>query len=450
MKTVTTIGGILLLGALALTRGSTFPRIKRHAHYSIHSLRGGSFFGEREKIQPEGSVLVGNISQALQRIFSRSGAGINNAAQAFRLTDLAAILCWAFLPQIVLRFVSDRVVNKTIRRKNPLQFDDTPYLAPISKLICQMGQLGLLVYFGELFLVFLGGLGVPQLEGKPKLLASLVFSVWVAQLLCALTSHLLEEAFKRYHSGNQSLSSRKVIYDRFIDAAIYLVVTLLFLDYNSIDVGVAIASLLTLGGVSSIVVGLALKEPVTEIVQGTNLLLSDKFSTGDTIRLGDGSMCTVAEMRWTDITMRGSDNSFLRMPHSQVAKSRIVNLSRMPHSQVSQELKIPNKGHAKIKVLLEDIQKEMRKSCPLLIDDSSEPFRVHWTDLDEDKAVISIESHFRIPRLGNAYWENRQEVLTAISRAVEKYNADDEKQEDSNNSTRKKQDDSKRNKRNQK
>ena len=335
---------------------------------------------------------------------------------------------------MVLRFISDQLVNKTVRRKNPLQFDDTPYLAPISKLICQVGQLGLLVYCGELFLVFLGGLGVPHLEGKPKLLASLVFSVWVAQVLCAFTSQLLDEVFKRYHSGNaQSLSSRKVIYDRFIDAAIYLVVTLLFLDYNSIDVGVAIASLLTLGGVSSIVVGLALKEPVTEIVQGTNLLLSDKFSTGDTIRLGDGSMCTVAEMRWTDITMRGSDNSFLRLPHSQLAKSRIVNLSRMPHSQVSQELKIPNKGHAKIKQLLEDIRKEIRSSCPLLIDDSSEPFRVHWTDLDGDKAVISIESHYRIPRLGNAYWENRQEVLTAISRAVEKYNAE---KDDSNNNKR--------------
>jgi hypothetical protein len=87
-------------------------------------------------------------------------------------------------------------------------------------------------------------------------------------------------------------------------------------------------------------------------------------------------------------------------------------------------LKVLNKGHVKIKQLLEDIKREIRSACPMLIDDSSEPFRVHWTDLDGDKAVISIESHYRIPRLGNEYWENRQELLAAISRAVEKYNTD--------------------------
>lgn len=396
-------------------------------HNLLFNLRGGGWL-RGEKVQPEGSVLIGNVSRAFQRIASRSGAGIHNAEEAFRLTDLGVILCWAFLPDIILRFISDFVVNKTLRRKNPLAFDDTPYLAPISKLICQIGQLGLLVYIGELFLVFLGGLGVPHLEDKPKLLASLVFSVWFAQALCTFTSYLLEQALKRYHPRNHGfLSSRKVIYDRFIDATIYLVVTLLFLDYNSIDVGVALASLLTLGGVSSVVVGLALKEPVTEIVQGTNLLLSDKFRTGETIRLGDGSTGKVQDVRWTDLTLQGSDNSFLRLPHSQLAKSRIVNLSRMPHSQVSQEIKLPNKGHVKIRQLLQDIKREIRSACPMLIDgDPSEPFRVHWTDLDGEKAVISIESHYRIPRLGDAYYENRQEVLTAISRAVEKYNANND------------------------
>lgn len=88
-------------------------------------------------------------------------------------------------------------------------------------------------------------------------------------------------------------------------------------------------------------------------------------------------------------------------------------------------MKIPNRGHVKIKQLLEDIKMEIRMACPLLIDDSSEPFRVYWTDLDGDKAVLSIETHFRIPRLGSQYWENRQEVPAAISRAVEKYNTKD-------------------------
>ena len=61
----------------------------------------------------------------------------------------------------------------------------------------------------------------------------------------------------------------------------------------------------------------------------------------------------------------------------------------------------------------------------MLIDDDdagARSFLVHWTDIEKDNAIITIEAHFRIPRLSSKYWDNRQEVLMAISRAVEAYN----------------------------
>jgi small-conductance mechanosensitive channel len=172
------------------------------------------------------------------------------------------------------------------------------------------------------------------------------------------------------------------------------------------------------------VVGLALKEPATEIIQGTSILLSNKFSTGDVIKLSDGTVGQVQDLKWTDSMIRGSDNSFVRIPHTQMAKQRIVNLSRQPSSQVSQKLTLPNRGPEQIKRLIEDIKNEIRASCPKLIEDenSERRFLVHWTDLEKDNAIITIEAHFRIPRLSKVYWENRQEVLVAISTAVERYN----------------------------
>jgi len=383
----------------------------------ITTLRGGADAAKTRG----GSFLVGNISEGFKTVLGRSGAAMHRAEDAFRFTDIVPILILSFLSEIILRFISNRIVNTTIRRENPLEFEDTPYLAPLSRLICQVGQLGLLVYTGELFMLFLSGLGVPRLNDKPKLLASFVYGLWAAQKMSQFKSHLIDRALRR--SRNQAkLASRKVLYNRFLDGCIYVVMTLLLLDANSIDVGVALASLLTLGGVSSVVVGLALKEPVTEIIQGTSVLLSDKFSTGDVIRLSDGTAGQVQDLRWTDTTIRGNDNSFVRIPHSQLAKSRVINLSRMQFSQVSQELRLPNRGITKIKQLLDDIKKEIRTSCPKLVDDGSQPFRVHWTDIEKENVVISIESHYRIPRLSNEYWDNRQNVLIAISRAVEKYN----------------------------
>jgi hypothetical protein len=119
----------------------------------------------------------------------------------------------------------------------------------------------------------------------------------------------------------------------------------------------------------------------------------------------------------------GTDNANVRIPHSELAKQRIINLSRQPHSQVSQKIRLPNKGNTNIKMLLDDIQTEIRKGCPNLIDDGSKPFICHWTDIGKDDVEITIETHHQIPRLSATYWVNRQECLAAISRAIEKYKA---------------------------
>lgn len=397
-----------------------FDKLPSFTKKPLQSLRGGLL----QKPPPPKPCLTGTISAVWQTMLSESGAAWQRAEAAFRVSDLAVILCVAFLPEVVLKFISDQVVNKTIRKKNPKDFEDTPYLAPIAKALCQVGQLALLVYFGEIFIVFLSGLGVPHLADKPKLLASFVYSLYAIQLVRKLKNRIVGKWFRRLTLTSQRQnSSRKLLYSRFMDFAIYFIGALLFLDANRIDVGVAIKSLLTVGGVSSVVIGFALKEPVTEIIQGTSVLLSNKFITGDTIRLSDGTCGKVQRFEWTDVTMQGDDNSFVRIPHSQLAKTRVVNLSRMPCCRVSQTLTLSNRGTAKIKQVLSDIKQEIRASCPELEEDSH-PFRVHWTEfVKPDSVEIMIECHFRIPRLSDEYWINRQNVLMAVNRAVEKYNS---------------------------
>jgi small conductance mechanosensitive channel len=215
------------------------------------------------------------------------------------------------------------------------------------------------------------------------------------------------------------LASRKTLYNRILDSAIYLVALLLFFDANSINAGVAIKSLLTLGGVSSVVVGLALKEPVTEIIQGTSILLSNKFTTGDSILLGDGTSGHVQDIKWTDSQLRGFDGSFVRIPHSQMAKTRVVNLSRHPTSQFREDLNLPYRSPEKIKKLVRDIKDEVKLSCPKLVDNEVLPLNVHWTQFDgKDTMTVTVDCHFYIQRLGTAYWDNRQNVLMAIARAI--------------------------------
>ncbi len=394
--------------SLSSATNNLLSKLSPFTRHSLESLRGG------KKPVPK-PCLAGTISSAWRVLLTESGAAWNHAQAVFRVLDLITICILAFSPEIILRFIHNRIINPNFRKKDPKDFEDTPYLAPIAAALCQIGQLALLVYFGELFIVFLSGLGVPHLQDKPRLLATLVYTVYTMKWVCRFKDKLVNRSFRKLTLKSQRQnSSRKLLYSRALDATIYFIGTLLFLDANNIDV---------------VVIGFALKEPVTEIIQGTSVLLSNKFITGDTIRLSDGTCGKVQRFEWTDVTIQGDDNSFVRVPHSQLAKSRIVNMSRMPCSRVTQEITLPNRGSNKIQQVLADIKAEIQKNCDELVDEddggpNNQSFLVHWTDfVKPDSVVIKVQCHFRIPQLSDQYWSNRQQVLFSINRAVEKYNS---------------------------
>jgi len=100
------------------------------------------------------------------------------------------------------------------------------------------------------------------------------------------------------------------------------------------------------------------------------------------------------------------------------ADKPIRNLSRISISSVEQELRFKYSDAEKIPKLLEDIKEEIKEACPDLITDGSRPFRCYWTDYGKTGLEVSIKAHFRIKLLGEAYHENRQNMLMAINRAV--------------------------------
>ena len=69
---------------------------------------------------------------------------------------------------------------------------------------------------------------------------------------------------------------------------------------------------------------------------------------------------------------------------------------------------------------MQDIKDEIRKACPEVIDDGSRAFRAYWTNYGTLGLEVTVEAHFRIRILGDPFWENRQNMLMAINRAVKK------------------------------
>ena len=87
---------------------------------------------------------------------------------------------------------------------------------------------------------------------------------------------------------------------------------------------------------------------------------------------------------------------------------------------VHQTLRFPYSAVDKLPKLSHDIKCEIRSACPSIITDGSRPFQCYWVNFQSNHLEVFVDAHFRIPPVGDAYYENRQRCLQAIDRAIQK------------------------------
>lgn len=90
--------------------------------------------------------------------------------------------------------------------------------------------------------------------------------------------------------------------------------------------------------------------------------------------------------------------------------------------QVKQTLRFKYKDIDKIPKVLKTIKEEISKVCPNVINDGSRPFRAFMTGYHADHISAVVDAHFSLKPLGDPFWENQQNVLLAINKAVKDYN----------------------------
>lgn len=139
---------------------------------------------------------------------------------------------------------------------------------------------------------------------------------------------------------------------------------------------------------------------------------------GERILLSDGTTGTVQKLGWLNTHLRRGDELVVRIPNTQISGTRVANISRSRLSTVKQALAISYDDIDKLPQLIEDIKKEIRESCPTLIDDGSRSFQVFFTDYKEYSVEVLVSAHFRTKPFCDAYYEVKQDVLMAIRRAT--------------------------------
>ena len=298
------------------------------------------------------------------------------------------------------------------------EFNESNYWYQSARHISQAAKIGAFVYSCDAIAVILNTIGFRyrQQQGFSKKAFHISFSVWAALRVGELKHWMLRKFFNR----EKNQSGKVQVYNSILNVALATFTFGHILDLFDVNIGVALASLLSIGGVGTLVMSLASKDIATELVSGLAVGASDRFLPGDEIILGDGTAGFIESMGLLYTDIRSYSEVITRVPNSQLSGQRATNLSRAaPKSQVKQTLRFSYKDVKKMPELMQAIKEEIRKSCPTLIDDGSRPFRCHWRDILESWLEVVVDAHFNTRPTGDVYYDLRQDVLVAIATAAE-------------------------------
>lgn len=327
----------------------------------------------------------------------------------------------------------------TVRRQ---EFEDT-YTYHALKRISQAAKIGAAIYTVDCVAVMLNAMGFQyrQQAGFSQKAGKITVTVWAATQLSRFKRFLID----RWMENQKIRQAKRVsklgpganpmdttfepvhakLLDRALSAVLWVVTAGHVLDMLNIDVGTSVKSLLAFGGVGTVIVSLATKDLATQVVSGMVLSTSDRFYEGDEIELGDGTHGIIQSMGLMHTDLRGGDEIITRIPNTQIATQRARNISRVHKSQVKQTLWFGYKDVMKMEDVVREIKEEIRSTCGSdLILDGTRPFRVNWRDFKEDHLEVVVDCHFNMKPVGDKYLENRQRVLEAIARAVDRLNVE--------------------------
>ncbi|MDA7502280.1 mechanosensitive ion channel family protein [Chitinophagales bacterium] len=184
-----------------------------------------------------------------------------------------------------------------------------------------------LVPFLGLHLVLTKVFEFPESSAIIKLSKSIIVLVLLSFLISAINYF--------FFSKNNVLTGKEIIPKLGRDVIHILLISFVGACVMSHIWGLDLGNLLTALGVSSLVIGLALQEPLGNLFNGVSLLMANPFRKGDWIKVGD-DVGKVAEINWRSVKIHTRLNEEIVIPNNLLGKSRIKNMSR------------PNKIHAEL------------------------------------------------------------------------------------------------------
>lgn len=187
-----------------------------------------------------------------------------------------------------------------------------------------LAQCAILILFGLLTGVIVRSAGSPFAPNFGS--ASPVVTLWHQAILAGwwiiAAKSLLTVAGLVLSIGRRSREAKLV--SELVSAAVYLAAALHVI--NTV-LSVPIGGLVATSGVIAIVLGLALQNTLADVFAGIAVGIERPASVGDRVWIEGGLEGEIVEINWRSMRIRTDGNDIAAVPHSVVAKSRLINRS---------------------------------------------------------------------------------------------------------------------------
>jgi small-conductance mechanosensitive channel len=239
---------------------------------------------------------------------------------------------------------------------------------------------------------------------------------WIAFLCSNIKGWLLGVIPKQQHGQDQRKIGRKLVYNRLADFGLGVVAVIAALDSLTLELGVALGSLLAVGGLSSVVFALALKEPLSHLVNGLLVTFSDKFRVHDEVSF-ESTAGEIINMGWFDTSVRKHDESVVIIPNGDIMGKPLVNLSRMTLGQFKADISLPYSALDKVGEVIASIKEELAR-LPGIVISPDRPISVHWRFFEKSRINVVVDAKIRHRGGSPSYLDCCEQANFGIARAL--------------------------------
>ncbi|KAE8696848.1 Mechanosensitive ion channel protein 1 [Hibiscus syriacus] len=183
--------------------------------------------------------------------------------------------------------------------------------------------------------------------------------------------------------------------------------------------GVAVQSILTVGGIGGVATAFAAKDILGNLLSGLSMQFSKPFSLGDTIKAGsiEGQ---VVEMGLTNTTILNSEKFPVLVPNSLFSSQVIVNKSRAQWRAVVTKIPLQIESLDKVSQISDDIKSMLRSNSKVFLGKEA-PF-CFLSNVDSYYAELTVGCNLRHMSKDELY-SAQQDILLQSVQIIRKHGA---------------------------